>query len=216
MISSTRFLFQMFVVLIVGIAASTTTSSLLMVEGLPSSSHQGRLSQQLPPPPKFQSIPLPVKLAGGLFLFRSSVKDRKDKELSKQLLRQVETVINQDPIVLMEFGPNLECGGIYSSSSSVDKSTGIHQLIMEFQITGGNAWAQGICHGYDTATRTTMSQQQQQQQPTILSLGISNMDAALNGGWIDIPIPSSSSSSFSSSQTQELEMEDESKSMEEK
>ena len=207
MISSTRLLSHVLLFLIGGIAASMTTSSSMFAEGLSSSPRQQRrLSQQLPPPPKFQSIPLPVKLAGGLFLFQSSVKDRKDKELSKQLLRQVETIINQDPVVLMEFGPNLECGGIYSSSSSVDRKTGIHQLIMEFQINGGNAWAQGICHGYDTVTTTTLNEPKQQ-QPTVLSLGISNMDAALNGGWIDIPIPSSS-------KMQEQEIEDESEIME--
>ena len=133
------------------------------------------------PTPDLKSIPLPVKLAGGLFLFQTSVKGR-DKELSKEILIQAEAILRQNPLICMELGTGLEAGGVFSSSSSIED--GVHQLVMEFQLNGGNSWAQCRCHGL------RFSGDNRNISPVeLISLSVSNMDAALNGGWVEVTIP---------------------------
>jgi len=99
----------------------------------------------------------------------------------------------------MELGTGLEAGGIFSSASSdeeawvagptVDEDQGdgdddgstvsIRQLLMEFQINGGNSWAQCRCHGLKIGSDGVQ----------MVYLGVSNMDAALNGGWAEVNLP---------------------------
>ena len=80
----------------------------------------------------------------------------------------------------MELGRGLEAGGVFCSSSSIEG--GVHQLVMEFQLNGGNSWAQCRCHGFQ-------SSKDDEDVVEVLSLRVSNMDAALNGGWADVAIP---------------------------
>ncbi|KAL7516295.1 hypothetical protein ACHAWF_000040, partial [Thalassiosira exigua] len=101
-------------------------------------------SAPLPPPPQLKSPPLPAKLAGGLFLFRTSVKEH-DEELSDAIRARAEDVLRNDPLITMELGTGIEAGGVFSSSSSI--ADGVHQIVMEFQLEGGNSWAQCRCHG---------------------------------------------------------------------
>jgi hypothetical protein len=125
----------------------------------------------LPPPPKLQKIPLPAKLAGGLLLFQMSVK-RKDKVLVNDILQEAQARLRQDPLITMELGVGLEVGGVFSSSSSSSFSTDngeIRQVVMEFQINGGNSWAQATVHGVKIGMGPVR----------LLSLDVSNMDAAL-------------------------------------
>ena len=138
----------------------------------------------LPPPPALQSLPLPVKLAGGLFLFQTSIKKR-DKILSKKILSQAQQLLRNDPLISMELGTGLEAGGVFSSNSSIliDKDGSVHQLVMEFQINGGNSWAQCRCHGFQRGIDDDNGQVE------IVSLGVSNMDGALTGGWADVLLP---------------------------
>jgi len=100
----------------------------------------------------------------------------------------------------MELGLGLEAGGVFSSSSSsssISSSTSIEngeeeeeeiqenavilvrQLLLEFQINGGNSWAQCRCHGLKIG----------EDEMQMVSLGVSNMDAALNGGWAEVTLP---------------------------
>jgi len=105
----------------------------------------------------------------------------------------------------MELGLGLEAGGVFSSSSSsssssISSSTStsienreeeeeeiqenavvvqVRQLLLEFQINGGNSWAQCRCHGLKIG----------EDEMQIVSLGVSNMDAALNGGWAEVTLP---------------------------
>mmetsp|Transcript_13133 Transcript_13133/g.15026 ORF Transcript_13133/g.15026 Transcript_13133/m.15026 type:complete len:208 (-) Transcript_13133:48-671(-) len=134
--------------------------------------------------PELKSLPLPLKLAGGLFLFSTSVKQR-DKELSQKLLRQAEVTLRNDPLISMELGTGLEAGGIFSSSSTITDDA--HQLVMEFQINGGNSWAQCQCYGYSSNAKNN-NIDDDEEECQILSLRVSNMDAALSGGWMDVKI----------------------------
>jgi hypothetical protein len=119
-----------------------------------------------PPPPPLRSIPLPAKLAGGLFLFQTSVK-RTDRPFCDEILAAAQAQLRADPIIMMELGAGLEAGGVFSSS--VCQTDSIRQVVMEFQINGGNSWAQAKVHGI-----------QVDQAPVYLvSLEVSNMDAAL-------------------------------------
>ena len=120
----------------------------------------------LPPAPILRIIPLPVKLAGGLFLFQTSVQT-KDQPFCDEILAVAQTKLRDDPIITMELGTCLEAGGVFSSSSS--ESDSIRQLVMEFQINGGNSWAQAKVHGIKV----------NQNPVRLVSLEVSNMDAVL-------------------------------------
>jgi hypothetical protein len=132
--------------------------------------HSPAFGLTLPSPPKLQKIPLPAKLAGGLLLFRMSVK-RKDKVLVNDILQEAQERLRQDPLILMELGWGLEVGGVFSSSSSSFSTDNgeIRQVVMEFQINGGNSWAQATVHGVKIGMGPVR----------LLSLDVSNMDAAL-------------------------------------
>ena len=144
------------------------------------------LHSPIPPKPVLKSIPLPAKLAGGLFLFQTSVKKR-DKSLSQEMLRMAEEILRKDPLIGMELGPGLEAGGIFSSSSSIED--GVHQLVMEFQINGGNSWAQCQCHGLKFEDRQNRNLSDNDGTTKLVSLSVSNMDAAFNGGWVEVAVP---------------------------
>lgn len=148
----------------------------------------------LPPIPELASLPLPAKLFGGLLLFSSSVKGR-DKDLAQKLQVKAQNVINLDPLLSMELGRGLEAGGIFCSTSSIDDVTlsnnevaTYHQLIIEFQINGGNSWAQCRCHGYQLNTSNRNSSNYSENDIYLVSLRVSNMDAAFNGGWMDVKL----------------------------
>eukprot|EP01083_Nonionella_stella_P037787 102994_1 len=139
------------------------------------------LSKNFPPAPKpLKSIPLPLKLAGGLFLFQSSVKPN-DKAISGEVLNLAERTLRADPLISMELGAGLESGGIFASSSVKNEEGGVavHQIRMEFQLNGGNSWAQAKVHGIKYGSKPVQ----------LISLGVSNMDAALNGGWAEVTVP---------------------------
>ena len=130
-----------------------------------------------PPPPAFQPKPLPVIVVGGLFLFGSSVKSR-DRLLVDELLDRVQQVLNKDPTIIMELGQGTTTGGIYSSLRDTSPD-GIEQIIAQFQIEGGNVWAQGIAYGTkeeDSAVR-------------LVSLQVANLDASINGTPVLVAIP---------------------------
>lgn len=154
----------------------------------------------LPPAPSLNSIPLPAKLAGGLFLFQTSVKSR-DKELSKEILIQAEDVLRRDPLISMELGTGLEAGGVFSSSSSI--KNGVHQLVMEFQLNGGNSWAQCRCHGVKYVDGD--NDRNSQDAVELISLSVSNMDAAFNGGWAEVTIPKTERQSSEEDKEKEYE-----------
>lgn len=148
----------------------------------------------LPPIPELVSLPLPAKLFGGLLLFSSSVKGR-DKNLAQKLQLKAQNIINLDPLLSMELGRGLEAGGIFCSTSSIDDVTlsnaqvaSCHQLIIEFQINGGNSWAQCRCHGYQLKTSDRNASSDSENDIHMVSLRVSNMDAAFNGGWMDVKL----------------------------
>eukprot|EP00571_Detonula_confervacea_P011666 CAMPEP_0172312660 /NCGR_PEP_ID=MMETSP1058-20130122/18270_1 /TAXON_ID=83371 /ORGANISM="Detonula confervacea, Strain CCMP 353" /LENGTH=94 /DNA_ID=CAMNT_0013026185 /DNA_START=372 /DNA_END=656 /DNA_ORIENTATION=+ len=91
----------------------------------------------------------------------------------------------------MELGTGLEAGGVFSSSSCIEDD--VHQLVMEFQLNGGNSWAQCRCHGLKFLTSNDNSfngsSSKGDAAVEIISLSVSNMDAAFNGGWVDIALP---------------------------
>ena len=63
-------------------------------------------SSSLPPKPPLNSLPLPAKLAGGLFLFQTSVTKR-DKELSREILLKAQDILRRDPLISMELGTGI-------------------------------------------------------------------------------------------------------------
>jgi hypothetical protein len=131
-----------------------------------------------PPAPAFNPKPLPVVLAGGLFLFGSSVKPN-DRQLVNELLSAVQSVLNTDPTITMELGQGVETGGVYSSLRETTKD-GIDQIVLQFQIQGGNVWAQGLAYGIKSLDQPALR---------LVSLQVANMDASMNGMPFNIPIP---------------------------
>ena len=84
----------------------------------------------------------------------------------------------------------METGGVYASkTSTVVQGSSFKQMVLQFQIEGGNAWAQGIAYGIQQ-----QQQQQQQQQGVnegvvqLVSLKVANMDASMNGTPYDVPL----------------------------
>jgi hypothetical protein len=153
----------------------------------------GRTLPRFPPPPALQTLPLPVKLAGGLFLFVSSVK-RQDKALCQEILSLAETTLRQDPLIQMELGSGLEAGGVFASATASctvnhqDCNCNMKQFVCEFQLQGGNSWAQARAYGVKRLSSSSSVQQQQRQLAELVTLQVANMDASLNGGWAEIPI----------------------------
>jgi hypothetical protein len=137
------------------------------------------LGLALPPPPPLKSLPLPAKLAGGLFLFRTSVK-RNDKALCDEILDLAQAQLRFDPLISMELGAGLEAGGVFASNSNASsQQQNIRQLVMEFQINGGNSWAQARVHGIKVGSAPAR----------LVSLEVANMDASLMGGFAKVSLP---------------------------
>ena len=158
----------------------------------------------LPPPLQLKTVPFPVKIAGGLFLFgASSVQNSEEKAFREELLRKAEYVLRKDPLISMELGPGIEAGGVFSSASSTHRGvlvaetdTGmgkerdngnaeilpVKQMVVEFQLNGGNAWAQarvvGIRYGTDDSSPIQL-----------IYLGVANMEGSMTGGWADVTVP---------------------------
>jgi hypothetical protein len=140
--------------------------------------HGGRCFASIaPPPPEFTPKPLPMILGGGLFLFGSSVK-RQDRDFADRLLAKAGEILRTDPIVTMELGQGIETGGVYASKRTTSLK-GIDQMVLQFQIQGGNAWAQGVAYGIKAATGVEL-----------VSLEVANMDASMRGTPINVAIPS--------------------------
>ena len=93
------------------------------------------LALAVPSRPVLKPPPLPVKLAGGLFLFATSVPAA-EKQRSADLQRLAQSALRNDPRVTMELGPGIEAGGVFASAATPDA------LCLNFQVQGGNAWAE--------------------------------------------------------------------------
>ncbi len=83
----------------------------------------------LPPPPELKRVPLPAMLAGGLFLFATSVPSSQ-RGLADQILQLAQDALRTDALVLMELGPGLEAGNVYASSYAQSKN--VDQLVLQF------------------------------------------------------------------------------------
>ena len=97
----------------------------------------------VPSRPVLKPPPLPVKLAGGLFLFATSVPAA-EKQRSADLQRLAQSALRNDPRVTMELGPGIEAGGVFASAATSDA------LCLNFQVQGGNAWAE--CNAFAAKT----------------------------------------------------------------
>ena len=121
------------------------------------------LGMTLPTRPVLKPPALPLKLAGGLFLFASSVPPQR-REASESVLRLAETALRADPRVTMELGMGIEAGGVFGSSSTDDA------IVLNFQVNGGNAWAEATAFAW-----------LQPDGPQLLDLTIANMEATVTG-----------------------------------
>ena len=173
---------------------STSTSSLSLSSRNNNNNdiNNGHLLEQIQIP-TLKTIPLPFKLLGGLFLFAGSVKDT-DKKFSQNILQKAEEILRIDPLISMELGLGIEAGGIFASSTSTQHHYQI--MIMEFQLNGGNSWAQARVCGIQKINTPEDGNNGQEQEPDsneneiqLISLGVANMDASLNGGWAEVKLP---------------------------
>jgi hypothetical protein len=147
-----------------------------------------------PPPPPFVPKQLPVILGAGLFLFASSVKGA-DRAFATELLQQAQAVLRQDPTIIMELGQAVETGGVYSSLSTTctanvegNAQQEYKQLVLQFQIEGGNAWAQGVAYGIQECNSNSNAKNKND-EIQLVSLEVANMDATINGTPFEITIP---------------------------
>mmetsp|Transcript_35512 Transcript_35512/g.72651 ORF Transcript_35512/g.72651 Transcript_35512/m.72651 type:complete len:119 (-) Transcript_35512:63-419(-) len=115
-------------------------------------------------------------LAGGLFLFATSVPSSQRSRADK-LLRLAQEALRSDPIVTMELGPGIEAGNVYASSKGTVGD--VDQLVLQFQINGGNAWAQGITYGVEDENSNSLR---------LVALEVANMDAVLNNQSFQVPL----------------------------
>lgn len=143
---------------------------------LPSSSQHENVKPVTPPPPppELKRVPLPVMLAGGLFLFATSVPSS-EKSRADKLLKLAQEALQSDATLAMELGPGIEAGNVYASSKGVVGN--VDQLVLQFQINGGNAWAQGITYGVEDDNGLRL-----------ISLEVANMDAVLNNQSFQVPL----------------------------
>ena len=159
-----------------------------------------------PPPPELKKLPLPALLAGGLFLFATSVAPPQ-KYFADQLLGLAQRALRSDPTVTMELGMGIEAGGIYASSFATTAATTgssntqpsddgggdktragackVEQLVLQFQITGGNAWATGVAYGI---RHEQQKEKEEEVVVQLVSLEVANMDAVLNGASFEVPL----------------------------
>ena len=115
--------------------------------------------------PPLKTVPLPLKLAGGLFLFATSVPPQL-KAQAAALAQQAQQALRADPIVTMELGAGVEVGGVFASAASDDGSG----LVINCQLSGGNVWAE--CTAFGVATEAGLE---------LVDLSVANMDAAMQG-----------------------------------
>ena len=151
----------------------------------PSSSTLLQAVPKPPPPPDFRPKPLPVLLGGGLFLFRANHRGKspEDRRVVETLLQQAQDALRQDPTVTLELGSGVEAGGVYASQKTHRGDW--DQLVVQFQIQGGNAWAQGVAYG----VRSTISNNNNNNNKIrLVSLEVANMDASMNGTPLEVPI----------------------------
>ena len=130
--------------------------------------------ENYPPPPEFIPKPLPVLLGGGLFLFAgtsSMMRNKHTKKFVESLLDQATNAMNADASIIMELGQGIEAKKVYSASPMF-RSGNYDQLVLQFQIEGGNAWAQGVAYGVRSDTSGIIQ---------LVSLEVANMDASMNG-----------------------------------
>lgn len=113
--------------------------------------------------PALRPPPLPVKLAGGLFLFRTAVPTP-SQQLAADLQDLAQRALRSDPRVTMELGMGIEAGGIFASSASDDG------LVINYQINGGNSWAEATAYGVVGSDGLEL-----------VDLSVANMDAAMLG-----------------------------------
>lgn len=119
----------------------------------------------LPSRPVLKPPPLPLKLAGGLFLFGTSVPQQ-NRATAAKLQALAQDALRADPTVSMELGMGIEAGGIFACATSDDGAG----LAINFQINGGNSWAECTAFGAVGADGLEL-----------IDLTVSNMDAALTG-----------------------------------
>jgi hypothetical protein len=89
-----------------------------------------------------------------------------------------------DPTIIMELGQSIEAGGVYSSQTTTLHSPSrdvpsYQQLVLQFQIEGGNAWAQGVAYGIKAIPDGEVH---------LVSLEVANMDATINGKPFEINV----------------------------
>ena len=120
--------------------------------------------------PELKEVALPVKLAGGIFLFRKSVAAG-DRALADEVLSLAQRALNDDAVITAELGYGLETGGVYSSAADGSADGEGRRLALQFQITGGMLWAQGTVRAIKRAN----------QPAELVGLTVSNMDAAMTG-----------------------------------
>jgi hypothetical protein len=154
---------------------------------LKSSPYSSETNINFPPPPKLNLTPLPLMLTFGLFLFATSVPSSQ-QSFATALLKLCESALRSDPTVTMELGMTLEAGGVYTSSYSKQKSEELgggilEQLVLQFQINGGNAWAQGVAYGVRISNG-----EETDQEVRLVCLKVANMDAVLNGQSFRVPL----------------------------
>jgi uncharacterized protein YjeT (DUF2065 family) len=138
-------------------------------------------SASIPPPPDLKRTSLPAMLAGGLFLFATSVPSEQRK-FADELLQLSEDALRSDPTVTMELGMGIEFGGVYASSYapySKECITFEDRLVLQFQINGGNAWAQGVTFGAREINTGKVR---------LLALEVANMDAVLSDQSFKVPL----------------------------
>ena len=86
---------------------------------------------------------------------------------------------NTVSVLLSAMRQGVETGGVYSSLRETTKD-GIEQIVLQFQIQGGNVWAQGLAYGIKSLDQPALR---------LVSLQVANMDASMNGTPFNIPIP---------------------------
>ena len=133
-------------------------------------------------------------LAGGLLLFATSVPPPR-RQFAAQLLDRAQQHLRSDPTITMELGMGVEAGGVYASSfattsaavadNGAPRNQVVEQLVLQFQITGGNAWAAGVAYGCRTTGNTDRAGADEVQ---LVSLEVANMDAAWKGAAFRVPI----------------------------
>ena len=157
-----------------------------------SNSGETPLPFEPPPPPEFRPKPLPVILGGGLFLFATSVPSA-SRDFADELLTQCQDALRADPTIGMELGQDIETGGVYASKTATtvlqqdNTPTNIEQLVLQFQIEGGNAWAQGIAYGIRRQLSEASITSPSINSVPLVSLEVANMDASMNGTPYTVP-----------------------------